>query len=264
MTGNERVWKASTVRQRNGLPVFMGALLLFVVVIPTVSSKLESLWSSQFTFLVDVVEPACAPAGLCFRFFDGKVERTTSGYRIGVRLEGVDNVYEVVRDIDNGTLKPVLAAGITNTEVPTIRPHYDLYFAFDEVLREVPASLQFKEAPPARIMLAFEHAGGMSEYRTLDFTKADIGKLASLITGLGQAGLVRVGAGLLILLLALTTSLADARACNALSLGPGAFASAMVVRWAALAGRRDRNGRRLSAIRTGDPPALVGDSVAAL
>jgi hypothetical protein len=236
MTGIARVWKASTVRQRNGLPVFMGALLLFVVVIPIVSSKLESLWSSQFTFLVEVVEPACTPAGLCFRFIEGKVERTTSGYRIGVRLEGVDNVYEVARDIDNGTLKPVLAAGSTNTEVPTIRPHYDLYISFDEALRAVPASLQFKEAPPPRITLAFERAGGMSEYRTLDFTRADIGKLASLIIGLGQAGHVRVGAGLLILLLALTTSLAEAGACNVRGLGHGAFASAIVVRWAALAG----------------------------
>jgi hypothetical protein len=35
--------------------------------------KLASVWSSQFTFPVDAVEPACAPAALCFRFFDGAV-----------------------------------------------------------------------------------------------------------------------------------------------------------------------------------------------
>src|SRR5262249_28014455 len=46
---------------------------------------------------------------------------------------------------------------------------------------------------------------------------------------------VRVGAGLLILVLALVTSLTDARASVALGLGHGAFASAVVLRWGALA-----------------------------
>jgi hypothetical protein len=89
----------------------MGALLLFVVAIPIVSSKLDSLWSSEFTFHVDTLEPMCVPPGLCFRFFDAKVRHTDSGYRIAVRIEGVDNVYDLAKELDDGTLKVILAEG---------------------------------------------------------------------------------------------------------------------------------------------------------
>src|SRR5262249_61262687 len=82
---------------------------------------------------------------------------------------------------------------------------------------------------------AVEPAGAVSEYRTLDVTRAGVGKLASLIIGTGQPGQVRVGAALMILLLALVTSLADARPSAALRLGRGTFASAVFVRWAAIA-----------------------------
>jgi hypothetical protein len=53
-------------------------------------------------------------------------------------------------------------------------------------VRQVPASLQFENPPPARITLAFERAGGVSKYRTLEITRANIGRLASLAPALGS------------------------------------------------------------------------------
>jgi hypothetical protein len=231
-----RAVEEGSVQHRSGWSaVFMAALLLFVVAVPIVSAKLDSLWSSEFTFLVNTLEPACVPPELCFRFFDAKVRHAESGYRIAVRIEGVDNVYDLAKDLDEGRLKVVLTEGGGHTERPKIQPHYNLYFNFDEVLRQVPASLQFQHPPSGPIMLAFERAGAISEYRTLNITRADVGKLASLIIGTGQPGQVRVGVALMILLLALVTSLADARASGDLRLGRGTFASAMFVRWAAIA-----------------------------
>jgi hypothetical protein len=231
-----RAAEKDSVRQHNGLPaVFMAALLLFVVAVPIVSAKLDSLWSSEFTFHVDTVEPACLPPGLCFRFFDAKVQHTESGYRIAVRIEGVDNVYGLAKDLDEGTLKVVLAEGGGNMETPTIQPHYDLYINSDEAVRQAPASLQFDNPPPMRITLAFERGGAVSQHRTLNFTHGDIGVLASLIVGTGQPGPVRVRAGILVLLLALATSLLDARASVSHGFGHSAFAAATGIRLAALA-----------------------------
>src|SRR5262249_14278516 len=158
-TGAGRVADECSRTQRSGgVAVFMAALLLFVVAVPIVSAKLDSLWSTEFTFLVDTYEPACGPPGLCFRFLDAKVQHTESGYLIGVRIEGADNVYDLARHLEAGTLKVVQAAAGEIPEEPTIRPHYDLYFNLDEAARQVPASLQFENPPPARITLAFEHA----------------------------------------------------------------------------------------------------------
>jgi hypothetical protein len=197
-----RAVEEGSVRQRNGLPaVFVAALLLFVVAVPIVSAKLDSLWSSEFTFHVNTFEPACVPPGLCLRFFDGKVRHTESGYGIAVRIEGVDNVYHLAKDLDEGALKVVLAEGAGNAEPPRIHPHYNLYIGRDEVLRQVPASLRFENPPPVQITLAFERAGAVSQYRTLDFTRRNVGGLASLIVGTGEPGSVRVGAGVLVLLL---------------------------------------------------------------
>src|SRR5712691_462664 len=236
MTGVARVAEEGSVQQRNGRPaVFIAALLLFVFVVAIVSAKLDSLWCSEFTFRVDTLEPACVPPALCFRFFDAKVQHTESGYRIAVRIEGVDNVYDLAKDLDEGTLKVILAEGGGTTQAPTIQPHYDLYINVDEVVRQVPASLQFKHSPPPRITFAFERAGAVSQYRTLDITRGDIATLAFLIVHTGQPGSARLGAGVLILLLALATSLLDARACVALGLGRSAFAAAIGIRWAALA-----------------------------
>ena len=215
--------------------MFVAALLLFVVAVPIVSAKLDSVWSSEFTFLADTYEPACVPPGLCFRFLDTKVLHTDSGYRIAIRIEGADSVYDLAKDLDEGTLKVVRAAASETAEAPTIRPHYDLYINVDEAARQVPASLQFNHPPPARITLAFERGGAVSKYRTLDITPANIERLASLLARTGQPGSVRMGAGVLILLLALTTSLLDARASVSLGFGQSAFAAAIGLRWAALA-----------------------------
>jgi hypothetical protein len=217
------------------LSAVVAALLLFVAAVPIVNSKLDSVWSSELTFSVDTHSPACVPPGLCFRFLDAAVERTASGYGIAVRIEGIDNVYDLAKDLDQGTLRVVLAEMNNNAEHPKIQPHYNSYFNFDEVSRQVPASLQFRYPPLGRITLAFERAGATSEHRTLDVTRGDVGTLASLIVATGQPGRLRVGAGLLILLLVLVTSLSDSRASATLRLGRGAFASAMIGRWAALA-----------------------------
>src|SRR5262249_8056825 len=174
------------------------------------------------------------PPGLCFRFLDAKVRHTESGYRIGGRIEGADNVYDLAKDLDEGALKVVRAAAGETAEVPTIRPHYDFYFNLDEAARQVPASLQFENPPPARITLAFEHAGGISKYRTLDFTRGNLGGLASLLARTGQPGSLRVGAGVLVLLLALATSSLDARASASLGFGQSGFAAAIGIRWASL------------------------------
>src|SRR5262249_17386668 len=117
----------------------------------------------------------------------------------------------------------------------TIRPHYDLYFNLDEAQQWVPASLQFENPPPARITLAFEHAGVVSKYRTLDFTRANLEGLASLLARTGQPGSLCVGAGMLVLLLALATSLLDGRPSASLGFGQSGFAAAIGIRWAALA-----------------------------
>jgi hypothetical protein len=215
--------------------VFLAALLLFVVAVPTVSAKLDSLWSSEFTFIVDTHEPACVPPGLCFRFFGAKVQHTESGYRIGVSIEGVDNVYDLAKDLDAGTLNVVRAAAGETAEAPTIRPHYDFYFNVDEAARRVPASLQFENPPPARITLAFVHAGAVSQSRTLDITRGNLGGLASRLAHTGQPGSLRVGAGVMVLLLALATSLLDARAAAFLGFGQSGFVAAIGIRWAALA-----------------------------
>jgi hypothetical protein len=227
--------ECSGAQRSGGVAVFMAALLLFVVAIPIVSAKLDSLSSSEFTFLANTYEPACVPPGFCFRFLDAKVRRTESDYRIAVRIEGVDDLYDLARELDEGKLKVIPASGSEDAELPTIRPHYDLYINTDEAARQVPASLQFNQAPPARITLAFERSGAVSEYRTLDITRGDVGALASLIVGSGKPGPVRVGSAVLLLLLALVTSLLDARASASLGLGQSGFAATIGIRWAALA-----------------------------
>jgi hypothetical protein len=236
VTGAGRVAeKCSGAQRSGGVAVFMAALLLFVVAVPIVSAKLDSLSSSEFTFLANTYEPACVPPGLCFRFLDAKVRYTASGYRIAVRIEGADNLYDLAKDLDDGTLKLVSAAVGETKEMPTIRPHYDLYFNLDEAARQVPASLQFRDAPPARITFAFERGGAVSEYRTLEITRGNQEGVASLLPRSGQPGSPRVAAGLLVLLLALATSLLDARASAFLGFGQSGFAAATGIRWAALA-----------------------------
>jgi hypothetical protein len=235
VTGAGRVAEECSGPQRSsGVAVFMAALLLFVVAIPIVSAKLDSLSSSEFTFLANTYEPACVPPGFCFRFLDAKVRRTESGYRIAVRIEGVDDLYDLARELDEGKLKVIPASGSEDAELPTIRPHYDLYFNLDEAARQVPASLQFQNSPPARITFAFEHAGAVSEYRTLDITRGNLAGLASLLSRTGQPGSLRVGAGVLVLLFALGTSLLEARASASLGFGQSGFAATIGIRWAVL------------------------------
>jgi hypothetical protein len=236
VTGAGRIAEECSGAQRSGgVAVLIAALLLFVVAVPIVSAKLESLWSSEFTFLVDSYEPTCVPSGICFRFLDAKVRHTQAGYRIGVRIEDADNVYKLAKDLDEGTLKVVRSAAGETAETPTIRPHYDLYINMDEAARQVPASLQFHNPPPARITFAFARADVVSEYRTLDITRGDLEGVASLLARTGQPGSLRVAAGVLVLFLALVTNFLDARASASLGFGQTGFAAATGMRWAALA-----------------------------
>jgi hypothetical protein len=216
------------------LPAVLAALFLSFVTIPVVSSRLDSLWSSQFMLgRIDVSSPACVPPGICLRYFVSKVERTTSGYELPIVIEGVDNVYHIAKDLDEGRLGLVLPEGADRAQRPSIRPHYDFYFASDEVVRQLPASLQFPGPPPARVTFALESAGAVSEYRTLDFIRRDVGQLGSLLLEGGTSSPWRLGMGLLLLLMTLVTHLADFRAASAL--GNGAFAYMVVARWAAIA-----------------------------
>ena len=133
------------------LSVVVAALSLFIIAAPIVSSKLDASWSSEFTFQADVLDPACVSPRLCFRYFNSRVERTPSGYDIAVRIEGADNVYAIAKELDEGTLKVIVPEGAGIAEPPKLEPRYDLYIAFDEVVRQIPASLRFHGLPPPRI-----------------------------------------------------------------------------------------------------------------
>src|SRR5690349_6231039 len=98
------------------MSVLVATLLLFVVTIPIISSKLGSLWFSEFTFHVDVRDPACVPSGLCFRLLSNSFERTPTGRRIPLRIEGVKNIYELTEALDKGELKTI----VVGDKQPTI------------------------------------------------------------------------------------------------------------------------------------------------
>jgi len=218
----------------NGLSVIAAILLLVVVTVPVISSNLNPLLSSDFRFQVDTQSPACLSGGLCFRFLNNSVEHTTSGYGIALRIEGASNVYELRKDLSAGTLRVVLANESMKDMRVEIAPHYNLYHNTDEVSHHVPASLQFQEAPPVgRLTLAFQRADAISEYRVLDIAPRD--KRALAFSGVAeQRAQFQIGAGLLILLIVSVTCLVETRTTSGNVLDRGAFAYAIVARWAAV------------------------------
>jgi hypothetical protein len=226
--------KSSAPAGNDVLSAVVGALLLFVVTIPVVSSKLDSLWSSQFTFRVDSTAPACVPPGLCFRFPGHRIERAASAYRIAVQIEGVDNVYEMAKELEEETLRVVLAGDVGNAKAPALQPRYELYINGDEAARQIPASLLLMDPLPGRITFAVKRGEETSDYRTLDITGNNVENLASFVTGTGQPDQFRIGVALAILLIATLTTLAESRAVGRSGLARCAFASAVVVRWVAI------------------------------
>jgi hypothetical protein len=215
------------------LSLLVATFLLFVVTAPVASSKLESLWSSEFTFRPDTYDPICIPAGPCFRLTNAGMERTSSGQSIPLRMIGVNNVYEIVKDMDDGNLKSIVTGGSGTTIRSEIQSQSNLYFNMDEDVREAQASLHFPDAPPVgKITLAFERAGAVSAPRTLEIAQRDMGDLESFLVGAGQPDQFRRGASLLILLLAAVTCWLEARSSRGLAFGTGAFAAAVLLRWA--------------------------------
>jgi hypothetical protein len=125
------------------LSVLVATLLLFVITIPVISSRLDPLWFSEFTFHVDVRDPACVPSGLCFQLLANSFERTASGRRIPLRIEGVRNVYELAEALDKGALKAIVVGG----KQPTIEPDYRGYVNADETAQQIAGALQFDDQP---------------------------------------------------------------------------------------------------------------------
>jgi hypothetical protein len=226
--------KSSARAGNDVLSAVVGALLLFVVTIPAVSSKIDSLWASEFKFRVDTSAPACVLPGFCFHFQNNRIERAASAYQIAIQIEGVDNVYEIAKELDEQTLRAVLAGDVEDAKAPLLQPRYDLYFNFDENARRMPASLMLTDPLPGRITLAFKRGEATSDYRTLDIARNNVEKLASFVTSTGQPDQFRIGVALAILLIATLTTLAESRAAGRSGLARCAFASAVVVRWVAI------------------------------
>jgi hypothetical protein len=218
---------------RSTVVAIVATLLLFIVSVPFVMAKL-TLPAFEHTFTTDFARTACIPTSFCFRFASGSTEATSTGYRAAVRIEGVDNLFEIARKIDEGTLKAVVANG-RNDDAPTIEPRYGLYISFEESLRYVDAFLHFNDVPTGRLSLAFAEGGLVSEYQTLDISRREVGGSERVFADMGRSAPVRVGAAAAILLLILMASLLEARAAAGLELGGGVFASAFLARCAAIA-----------------------------
>ncbi len=220
----------------NGRDLLVGivtALLLFVVAVPVVVAKL-TLQLFEYTFTTDFEKAACIPAGYCFRFASNNFEPTVRGYRVAIRIEKVGSLFEIAEKIDHGVLRVVLVDAVTQ-DAPAIEPRYDVYISFEEARRDVDGFLHFNSVPTGRVTLALADGGSLSESRTLAVTRRDIGRFDRFLTDMGVPGRVRVGAALLILSLALVTSVAEARAVGGLTFGAGILAFAFLARCAAVA-----------------------------
>jgi hypothetical protein len=218
---------------RSRIAAIVATLLLFVVTVPLVMAKL-TLRSGEHTFATDFARAACIPASFCFHFASDSFESAPTGYRMAVRIEGVDNLFEIAKKIEAGTLKAVVA-NARKDDAPTIQPQYGKYISFEESRRYVEAFLHFNDVPAGRLSLAFTDGGVVSDYWTLDVSTREVGGFERVFADMGRSAPVRVGAAALILALILMTSLLEARAAAGLELGDGAFASASLARCAAVA-----------------------------
>jgi len=213
------------------LRAVVAALLLFALIVPIVAAKLDTLWLSEFPFSLETTQPVCVPSGLCFRLAGDRLERNGSVHRVALRITGVDNVYQLAKDLDEGRLRAIVEGG--GAISARLQPAYQLYINADEVVRESGAFLEFDRQPTGRVKVAFDHGGSASGYVTLDIRPTSVGRFGSFLAVAVDAKDVRLLVGVLILLIAAVSSAIEARACEHSSFR-GAFASLLFLRLAAI------------------------------
>jgi hypothetical protein len=214
--------------------VLVGTALLLVVTVPLAASKLESVWSSGFTFTPATYDQVCVPSGICFQFVGDRLERMPTGYALPIRMSRVTNLYEVARDVDAGRLGARLE-GAASGQALALEPHYGVYFNWDEAAREASASLRFRGPPPqGPFRVVFEHAGRASPSRTVNIVHHHVGPLETFVMRAERPSTVRLGAALALLSIAAASTWAEAGGARRLGLGPAAFAGAIVLRVAAI------------------------------
>ena len=215
-------------RDRNEpLSVAVAALLLVALAVPTVAAKLGTLRLSELALNIEAPEPVCVSSGYCFSVSGSTFERTGSAYRLPLVITGVDNVYRLAKELDEGRLKPIVnGAAVASVR---IEPSYTLYINLDEAARRIGASLEFDRRPTGRIGIAFARDGVASKPFTLDIRAIDIGKLGSLAAAT-EPTYVRAALGILILLIAVATSVLEAGAADRSLFGTPAFAGLLFLR----------------------------------
>ena len=209
----------------------MAALLLFALVVPTVAAKLDALRLSELAFNIEAPGPVCVSSGYCFGVSGSTFERTGSTYRLPLMITGVDNVYRLAKELDEGRLKPVVSGAAAGSV--RIEPSYTLYINVDEAARQIGASLAFDRRPTGRISMAFERDGVVGKPFTLDIRSNNIGRLGSLVAAM-EPKHVRAALGILVLLIAVMTSVLEARTADRSMFGSPAFAALMLVRLVAI------------------------------
>ena len=220
------------IRNRNDpLSVAVAALLLFALAVPTVAAKLDALRLSEFALNIEAPDPVCVSSGYCFRVSGNTFERTGSTYRLSLMITGVDNVYRLAKELDEGRLKPVVSAAAAGSV--RIEPTYTLHINVEEAVRRIGASLEFDRRPTGRIGIAFERDGVAGKPFTLEIRSNNIGKLGSLVAAT-EPKHVRAALGILILLIAVVTSVLEAGAADRSLFGSPAFAGLLFFRLVAI------------------------------
>jgi hypothetical protein len=221
---------AATNRRR--LAIVTAGLLLFSIAVPPVLLKLTALWHSEFALKADLGEPLCLSSGYCFRFTGSRIERTGSALRVPLRIEGVSNVYDLAKELDEGHLRAMVSApGIA---APKIVPNYHLYFNVDEAARRIGAFLEFDRLLTEPIGIAFQHRDEASPQHVLDIGRRDIGSFGTALVAMGDPQTVRLMFALLIALLVAATCTLESRAAGRWSFGPHAFTILFFLRLVAI------------------------------
>jgi hypothetical protein len=99
--------------------------------------------------------------------------------------------------------------------------------------RESGAFLEFDWRPTGRVKIAFDHGGSASGYVTLDIGPTTVGSPGSFLAAAVDPKHARLVVGVLILLIAMVSSVIEARACEHSSFR-GAFACLLFLRLAAI------------------------------
>ena len=217
--------------RHEALSVAVVALLLFALAVPTVAAKLDALRLSELAFKIEAPDPVCVSSGYCFGVSGSTFERTGTAYRLALMITGVDNVYRLAKELDEGRLKPVVS-GAAAASV-RLEPSYTLYINNDEAARQIGATLEFDRRPTGRVSVAFERDGAVTKPLTLDIRSNNIGRLGSLVAAMDPKH-VRAALGILVLLIVVMTSVLEARTAGRSMLGGPALAALMLVRLVAI------------------------------